>query len=315
MQKGHYPQKLKSRLRSRMWLSQKSSLGKTISATNGILYDPFFIVGAGRSGTTLLRRILCSSPEVHIPPELYIQDFVQLYKRYKKMRWGDFICLILSSIEYGNRPRPYSSGPLANELKRIPKKERSVARIIAAIAEYDAKQKDISFTRWGDKTPRNCKVMDDILYMFPDVRFIHSYRDGCDVIQSHVQAGWSTYEEAAYKWVDSLNAIDSFKHSDIVYNLRYEELVLSPQKYGQEVCDFLDIPFSTAMLDVNEKARSALIEESTRSHHVNLSKPVFTSSVGKGRAKIPESQRKLLAPIMDEWLIKLGYAPCQSLNT
>lgn len=33
---------------------------------------PFFIIGSGRSGSTLLRRILCANPELHIPPETYV---------------------------------------------------------------------------------------------------------------------------------------------------------------------------------------------------------------------------------------------------
>src|SRR5215472_16498276 len=39
---------------------------------------PFFIVGAGRSGTTLLRLILTGHPRIHILPETwFIRDLVK----------------------------------------------------------------------------------------------------------------------------------------------------------------------------------------------------------------------------------------------
>ena len=259
----------------------------------------------------MLRRILCSNPDTHIPPELFIQDLVQVYARYRKIKWRDFVYLITANIDHRHKMHPYSFTPLVNQLLLLPKKDRSMAKIIARLAEFDAKQKGLSCTRWGDKTPLNFKIMNEIMYMFPDARFIHVYRDGCDVVQSFVNAKLREYEEAAREWVQSLEAIKAFPYPDRVYSLRYEDLVSNPEEYVREVCSFLDISFSTDMLEVNDKAKSALSEEKSRQHHVNLHKPVSTQSIGKGRATIPENQLKQIAPIINPWLEKLHYSPCQ----
>ena len=44
--------------------------GRPLHST--VRYMPFFIIGSGRSGNTLLRTILETHPEVHIPPETYV---------------------------------------------------------------------------------------------------------------------------------------------------------------------------------------------------------------------------------------------------
>lgn len=296
--------------RSRFRRLRQATIGKSIPVTNGALEKPFFIVGSGRSGTTLLRRILCSNPEVHIPPELFIRDLVGAYDKHRKLRWRDFTYLMLAYVSLRHEQHPYSMHALTNRLTESPKSEQSLATIISSIAAFDADQKDISFSRWGDKTPRNVTAMNEIMVMFPDARFVHSYRDGCDVVQSYVESGLQNYETAAQKWIESLECIDAFSDPDLVFQLRYEDFVASPEQIVPKVCDFLDIPFASDMLEVNAKSASALSEESNRVHHENLAAPVSTRSIGKGRAAIPMDEMEKLAPVLDPWLVKLGYARC-----
>ena len=61
---------------------------------------PFFIIGSGRSGNTLLRRILQASPELHIPPESYVLGpVIKAFRRHRKARWNDLVTLVAGAFE------------------------------------------------------------------------------------------------------------------------------------------------------------------------------------------------------------------------
>ena len=64
-------------------------------------YRPFFIIGSGRCGTTLLRAMLQTHPTVHIPPETYsLGQIIQEYPRYSRLPWDELLRLILTRFEY-----------------------------------------------------------------------------------------------------------------------------------------------------------------------------------------------------------------------
>ena len=302
---------LKPSFRSTIRRLRQATIGSRITTTHGELYNPFFIVGSGRSGTTLMRRILCTNPDIHIPPELDITEMIRVYDKHCKQRWREFVYISLSNVEYRHKQFQYSLRTTAEKLIALPKKERCFARIIASIAKHDAESKGLEFTRWGDKTPYNVTSMNEILHMFPDARFVHMFRDGCDVVQSFVHYGiYDKYENAAKVWVNAIKSAEQFTHRDRLFTLQYEELVNTPEQRVQEVCAFLDIPFSAEMLNANEKSKQSLTEEIHQKHHENLFTPVSTNNIGKGRAAMPQQQREALAPLMDPWLLKLGYKSC-----
>ena len=54
------------------WRSRRIVTGQRVPLNRDEGYRPFFIVGSGRSGNTLMRRVLQTSPELHIPPETFV---------------------------------------------------------------------------------------------------------------------------------------------------------------------------------------------------------------------------------------------------
>jgi hypothetical protein len=110
--------------------------------------------------------------------------------------------------------------------------------------------------------------------------------------------------------VDSVKKVAAFPHQDRVFALRYEDLTASPEETARAVCAFLDISFSAEMLEINERAKSAMAEEAEKQYHASGHTSITADKTGKGRNAIPREELEKLAPIMDPWLIKLGYRRC-----
>ncbi len=96
----------------------------------GERFAPFFIVGSGRCGTTLLRRILAAGGQVHIPPETYkVGPAVRFFRRNRDRAWSFLVRGVLSMFEYHPMFERWkiSLRPLAAELGELPPGRRSLA--------------------------------------------------------------------------------------------------------------------------------------------------------------------------------------------
>src|SRR5207248_810105 len=161
-----------------------------------------FIVGAGRSGTTLLRMMLDAHPELAIPPEThFIPPLKQLWDEspqpgdavidalLEHQSWADF------DIDPDRfRARLESSGAA------------NLTDVLRAFYSMYAEQKGKS--RWGDKTPLYVMAMPTIAELLPEAHFIHMIRDGRDVALS-VRPLWfgpNSIEEAAVWWQRRIEA-------------------------------------------------------------------------------------------------------------
>lgn len=272
--------------------------------------QPFFIVGSGRTGTTLLRRILCAGGEVHIPPETALLPIMKLYARYAHLRWNTLVHVILGYFEY-RRNFGYTMEPVAERLRIVPKKERTFARILTEIYRYDGEVNGLKSDRWGDKTPDNVRCIPEILRMFPDARFIHSYRDGCDVVASLLKYFWDDPKRCAERWVNHVRTARAFGETNptIFCEVRYEDLVADPEPVTKALCDFLDLEYDPSMIDFSDEQLGAVHDVLDRPFHQNLKKPISRDSIGKGRNALTAEQRSIIAPIIDSTLKELGYDP------
>jgi protein-tyrosine sulfotransferase len=219
-------------------------------------YRPFFIIGAGRSGNTLLRRVLTAHPAFHIPPETYVLPrIVKRFRRVSHMEWADIIHFIYAFFQFHEEFETFDVRNLSDLVHRVAsvdKKKRSLAFIINAFYEWHAQQHGLSFERWGDKTPLNVFGLKRIHQVFPKAQFIHIVRDGCDVVASHLEAGICDHaEEAARRWRTAVGLCQSFgrAHPHACLEVRYEDFVTGPQETTAAICAFLGVAFDECMLE------------------------------------------------------------------
>src|SRR5699024_7408546 len=279
---------------------------------NNELYKPFFIVGSGRCGTTLLRRILCAADGIHIPPEnwalhITIRNFYQ-YHFYDD--WDRFVDLTVGAHCYHTQGW-FEQFPIdfVRRAKECDKEKQSLTWLIHNIYHYHATITNTTCNRWGDKTPLNVNHMDKILKVFPKAQFVHMLRDGIDVINSwqKKRGNYNDISAPADRWLSAINSVETFKkkHPDNIIEIRYEDLVKKPREKTDQICNFLNISFESEMLTVEGSTINNELKKFD--HYRNALKPISDKSVGKGRKKLAKSQIRKLSDEFNQALINVGY--------
>jgi len=294
-------------------LSGKSSKRYPLHVTQTPV--PFFIVGSGRCGTTLLRRELSNAASVHIPPETFaLPDAIKVFKESTADDWDDIVEQVLAKFDYhpefGYFELP-SLRALAYELKKLPIEDRCLEKIITGIYQYHAKFHGQEYEIWGDKTPMHVWHMSAIKDVYPNAKFIHLIRDGVDVVNSYVKTREDyTIEQAAKRWAGAIQSFISFSNlfPENCHTIRYEDLVVSPIVEVEKLCQFLSISYDLSNIDqlenVNKMGDVAVLK-----HHENVFNPISTSSIGKGRAVYSQEERKILHKLIGSELKNNNYPP------
>lgn len=277
-----------------------------------------FVVGVSRSGTTLLRVMLDSHPDLAIPSETHFLN--RIVRATKPLSRETFISLCVTTASWPNLN--ISPAELDAELPRGPMfaVPDALRRIYEVLAHRDGKR------RWGDKTPSYLALMQQIQDLLPEASFIHVIRDGRDVALSLRDLWWGPGDDsaaAARFWVEEiLHARAISGHVGRYLEVRYEDLVISPMVVLQRICAHIEIPFDTAMLSYTANAARRLEEvvqpfgpngadqlplERFRSIYTNTTKPLDPSKVSGWKATMTEAERRRFEEIAGPMLASLGY--------
>jgi hypothetical protein len=270
--------------------------------------SPFFIVGIGRSGTTLLRLMLHHHPRIAIP---YESGFVTSYYEQRET-YGDLCDEANSRKLIGDilREPTLKMWDHAFEVDRIlaAAAERTVPGIIAAIySEYAAAK---GKPRWGDKSDYLDRM--HVLHeMFPTSQFIHIIRDGRDVAQSVLKLPWGPDDivRAAEWWNEHVwvaRRVGTVLGPSRYLEVRYEHLVEHAERELRRCCAFLGEAYSTQMLAYTDGTDQAIPSE-RRGQHYNVNKPPDRSRVAAWKREMNRYDVAIFNKHARRMLLELGY--------
>jgi Sulfotransferase family len=197
---------------------------------------PIFVVGTMRSGSTMLRLILDSHPDIAVGAETGFMGAVMGAKAIPSWKHGTdwYQRIDWTEDEFDERLREFYGG------------------MFERYASAQGKR------RWGEKTPFHTEHMAAMARLFPDSVFVGIVRHPGAVAASLRKNFHYTFAEALAYWnATNLHMIRAATTLGTRFAaLRYEELVTSGEPVLRELMDFLDEPWTPALLEHHRVQRS-----------------------------------------------------------
>ncbi|HEY2577090.1 MAG TPA: sulfotransferase [Streptosporangiaceae bacterium] len=292
-----------------LWMLPQGNGVRRISLSDDA-QPPVFVLSVARSGSTLLRFILDSHPDLACPPETNVGQVC-----FGLARLWDLLDPSPESVKDGWQPAavPGQLPPDAVMFIR--------AAVEQVYGRYLARQ---GKRRWCDKSLDSAGLAELLAHVYPGAQFICLYRHCMDVVVSAIEAapwglsgyGFDQYVAgspgnmvlaAAHCWLDQTRAITEFqeKYPDRCHGIRYEDLVTGPEQIAGELFTFL------GLAPVPGITGTCLSQEhDTRGpadHKIWFTSRISTASLGQGaRAPVQMLPPEFLKNL-NETLDQLGY--------
>lgn len=285
---------------------------------------PFvFIVGKGRSGTTLLQTIFDSHPNVIVPFESRL--IIHLKKKYFHItNWttelvNEFITDLYTDKDFKNFWN-VNKELLRQNINSYPLNSLTFAVICKIVyLSYPSPFPKTNIRLIGNKKPIYSLFLKEMLQIFPNCKFIHLIRDYRDnIISSKKALGQKNIAISAYRWIMHNEKIENFKsiYPQKFFTIKYEDLVSNPKKHIPDLCNFLSIPYNEGLYDFHyktsdlyrkDKNENTLINNVMNKLHVNLMNPINTSQVDKWKNEMSIEEMELSDYIAGDFAKRYGY--------
>jgi len=233
--------------------------------------SPIFILGLPRSGTTLLERILTMSPDISSVGESSELPKWMMSLLHKQMANSG----TSSVIEYAHQ------------------------HVIEHLAEHYFEHVGHRSSVFIDKLPMNSLNIGIILRNIPNAKIIIMRK-------SIEEATWSMFRmlfEDAYPYSYNYRELSNYiaQHEQLmdawqkafpkqILTVQYADLIQETRSLTQKVCDFIEVPWSSAMLSPERNLNASLTASSTQ-----VRQPISQEYLNKAKifTELIESEREL----------------------
>lgn len=259
----------------------------------------FFIVGAQRSGTTLLSVMMGQHPEIFMEDRSVAFRLISVFKNAEEVLpynlevdRNEFYQWLIRNDYKGRIDALLKT----EEIKRFP--------AVRALIESSISQRlqEHQCTYWADKAPNLQVFLPDLLMLIPDAKIIHIVRDGRANAYSIARRSYQHLLWSAQHWVD-MNVAGLINRdligADRYHLVLYEQLLQEPEKTLEQVCEFLQLTYSDQMLQWSE----GTVAEDKR----YVKSTLDTEKIDRYRAEISMRQLRAIERIQGPLLRELGY--------
>lgn len=241
--------------------------------------DPFFVIGTGRSGTTVTARCLGAHPALLFVDEpRFVSDILlpfaggELTLEEAKHRLEieedgsgkePMKFLRRTREHYGERLGPAGLAELrehtraacqtffaATPLLDADACAAALRELIAELVRWTTSR--LGGQRWLIKQPDLCMLLERTSTLLPAARFVHVVRAPLDVLSSRIDRGFQPDFDAAFEvWFARLRRVAEFSRRmpECMTHLHLRALVADPQAELERLCGFLGLSFDPALAE------------------------------------------------------------------
>ncbi|MBU0638913.1 MAG: sulfotransferase [Planctomycetes bacterium] len=272
-------------------------------------FAPIFVVGAPRSGTTMLAVLLDRHSRIALPPETV------------------FFCEFLPEVWPASVPGTHEEmvdSALAHEriadlkldraavLNRFRNYESTFPNLLRALLEtYTAGKHKI---RPGEKSPDHVLHVPSILEAYPAAKVICTIRDGRDVVRSLLKVSWAKggnprrFGLFCNQWCDYARVILDYQRtlpSARFTTVKYEDIILHPEQELARLCEFVGESYEPTQLEPNSD--SAVVPAWEQGWKGKALSGLDPKRVGAWRRDAEPEQVWAMNSRMGSMLKRLGY--------
>ncbi len=297
------------------------------------LPEMVFIIGMGRSGTTLLTNILNSHDEIIATPENeFIINFHNHFKRKEfkdKKVVEEFVSFL--NFKYSKTISFWKPKEgLINSILELEDSQKTYANICKLVyLHYPFAEEKTNVKLIIDKNPIYTIYIKNLKRIYPKSKFIILVRDYRDNILSRKK--YSDTKSSIYKLAASWNYFYKVIENDCseikndIHYLKYENLVSEPEKELKLLCSFLGVNYQNKLLeyqDLSIKIKTHLKEnvsgkdfKKITTMHSNLEEEINTKRVSAFKNEMDQKQLILLDKLCNKNALKYGYEPISKNKT
>jgi Sulfotransferase family len=281
-----------------------------------------FVLGSGRSGTTITATLLNRLPGVHLSKEtgflgLYYSRLLGLNDHNTLVALVDDVNSWLSMNKWTNKASASGYHSFCQQYGIS-----GAQAFMYYIWQLDSPIPWDNLDFIGDNTPLYVMAIPAIQAIFPDAQFIHMVRDPRDVVSStrQMRFGADNIIVAALEWHIYLGCwllAERTISPERRVECRYEDLCADPSGTLTRLAEFLDrTPENVAnalTMHLQQSAPKTTGFEGLAglSHHVRLTAPLSSARVGRYRQELSAKDIMEIEKISQYGMLAYNYKPKQ----
>lgn len=264
-----------------------------------------FILSAGRSGSTMLRKLLMETFFIHIPPEssVIIPQAVKYYLHHFKSGSSNYFLPDLVDQIYNEEFKFWAieKTDLITFLESIRKEGHlELDRAIYGIYDYHRRLYNPSAKAIGDKTPYLVFSIREIRRVFPESKLLFLIRDPFAVVPSRMKNFNESLEQATNRWIWAVKEILKYEGLNTRI-IRYEDLL--ERDLVSEVGEWAGLKRRFEKLQLDDR----ILGDTVMTHHSSSKGKIVQARNEQLKNDLSDKEVDFILSRTKKFLLKYGY--------